>query len=402
VRTREGKEHGSLAKAKGRATQNGSGFAGRKANKEEETTCCISIQELLIRNIPGAELEQGIRLLKRGQLWENKRGVWWKAWRTLSCREAGCCLRAWCSWPWAAPEGSACDLGLPWLWRAAGSRGWQPAGRSAARTWCTPEGHPGGPLQWDLQEALPLAQCALPQVQRVSPSPSPPPCFSLELLNPSAVMPEVWKHWRVLLWGLVCNARHPHAGSSPLPPVCAPAVGGAQQGVQVGASAQCPGCQGSGLKVSIRQLGPNMIQQMQHVCNDCRGSGYARACLPPLSPRGPSSGIRVTAPLACMPPFALLAVELDGPCSGAPRGAACACGVGAGEVINEKDKCPQCKGSKVVQEKKLLDVHVEKGMQHGQKITFQGEADEAVSASRDTHPGCCHAQQGAGLPLGRS
>lgn len=52
----------------------------------------------------------------------------------------------------------------------------------------------------------------------------------------------------------------------------------------------------------------------------------------------------------------------------------------AGEVINEKDKCPQCKGSKVVQEKKLLDVHVEKGMQHGQKITFQGEADEAVSS----------------------
>lgn len=50
----------------------------------------------------------------------------------------------------------------------------------------------------------------------------------------------------------------------------------------------------------------------------------------------------------------------------------------AGETINEKDKCGQCKGQKVVQEKKLLEVHVEKGMQHGQKITFQGEADEAV------------------------
>lgn len=92
------------------------------------------------------------------------------------------------------------------------------------------------------------------------------------------------------------------------------------KGSKSGAPATCPGCQGSGLKVSIRQLGPNMIQQMQHVCNDCKGSG---------------------------------------------------------EVINEKDKCPQCKGAKVVQEKKLLDVHVEKGMQHGQKITFQGEADEA-------------------------
>jgi DnaJ family protein A protein 2 len=49
----------------------------------------------------------------------------------------------------------------------------------------------------------------------------------------------------------------------------------------------------------------------------------------------------------------------------------------AGETIVEKDRCGQCKGQKVVQDKKLLEVHVEKGMQHGQKITFQGEADEA-------------------------
>ena len=47
----------------------------------------------------------------------------------------------------------------------------------------------------------------------------------------------------------------------------------------------------------------------------------------------------------------------------------------------EKDRCGQCKGQKVVQDKKLLEVHVEKGMQHGQKITFQGEADEAVCVS---------------------
>jgi DnaJ family protein A protein 2 len=50
----------------------------------------------------------------------------------------------------------------------------------------------------------------------------------------------------------------------------------------------------------------------------------------------------------------------------------------AGEVIHEKDKCPQCKGRKVMQDKKMLEVHIEKGMQNGQKITFQGEADEAV------------------------
>ena len=50
-----------------------------------------------------------------------------------------------------------------------------------------------------------------------------------------------------------------------------------------------------------------------------------------------------------------------------------------GEVISERDGCTQCKGNKVVQEKKVLEVHVEKGMKHGQKIVYPGEADEAVS-----------------------
>nr|AMO51602.1 DnaJ protein [Piper colubrinum] len=92
------------------------------------------------------------------------------------------------------------------------------------------------------------------------------------------------------------------------------------KGSKSGASGRCYGCQGSGMKVTTRQIGPGMIQQMQHVCPDCRGSG---------------------------------------------------------EVISERDKCSQCKGNKVTQEKKVLEVHVEKGMQHGQKIVFAGEADEA-------------------------
>jgi DnaJ family protein A protein 2 len=36
----------------------------------------------------------------------------------------------------------------------------------------------------------------------------------------------------------------------------------------------------------------------------------------------------------------------------------------------------------VTQEKMVLEVHVEKGMQHGQKIVFEGQADEAVSKVR--------------------
>ncbi|XP_078437010.1 dnaJ protein homolog 2-like [Wolffia australiana] len=92
------------------------------------------------------------------------------------------------------------------------------------------------------------------------------------------------------------------------------------KGSKSGASSRCAGCQGSGVKVTIRQLGPGMIQQMQQPCSDCRGTG---------------------------------------------------------ETISEKDRCPNCKGEKVVPEKKVLEVHVEKGMQHGQKVTFAGEADEA-------------------------
>ncbi|KAI7734724.1 hypothetical protein M8C21_015431, partial [Ambrosia artemisiifolia] len=95
------------------------------------------------------------------------------------------------------------------------------------------------------------------------------------------------------------------------------------KGSKSGASMKCSGCQGSGMKVSIRHLGPSMIQQMQHPCNECKGTG---------------------------------------------------------ETINDKDRCSQCKGEKVVQEKKVLEVHVEKGMQNGQKITFPGEADEACKA----------------------
>lgn len=128
-------------------------------------------------------------------------------------------------------------------------------------------------------------------------------------------------------------------------------------GSKTGASGRCVGCQGSGMKVSIRQLGPNMIQQMQHVCTDCKGSGPVNcSCYSGIS----LLLLSATDHHLVVESLKVLVLFL------------------AGEVINEKDKCGQCKGQKVVQDKKTLEVHVEKGMQHGQKITFQGEADEAV------------------------
>lgn len=93
----------------------------------------------------------------------------------------------------------------------------------------------------------------------------------------------------------------------------------------------CSGCQGSGMKVQTRHLGPSMIEQMQQPCNECKGTG---------------------------------------------------------ESISNRDRCTQCKGEKVVQEEKVFEVHVEKGMRHGQKITFTGEADEAVCTTELYLHGC--------------
>lgn len=49
---------------------------------------------------------------------------------------------------------------------------------------------------------------------------------------------------------------------------------------------------------------------------------------------------------------------------------------GEGEIINEKDRCSTCKGKKVCNETKILEVHVDKGMRENQKILFRGEGDQ--------------------------
>ncbi|KAI0646740.1 hypothetical protein C8Q79DRAFT_999870 [Trametes meyenii] len=91
------------------------------------------------------------------------------------------------------------------------------------------------------------------------------------------------------------------------------------KGGKEGAVRTCSSCSGRGVKITLRQMGP-MIQQLQQACDDCNGTG---------------------------------------------------------EVINNKDKCKQCNGKKVVAEKKMLEVHIDKGMRGGQTINFRGESDQA-------------------------
>ncbi|XP_076470499.1 dnaJ homolog subfamily A member 2-like [Babylonia areolata] len=90
-------------------------------------------------------------------------------------------------------------------------------------------------------------------------------------------------------------------------------------GGKPGAMVRCRTCSGRGVKVTLRQLGPGMVQQMQSICPDCQGEG---------------------------------------------------------ESFSERDKCKECKGKKVAKESKILEVHVDKGMSHEQKIPFRGEGDQ--------------------------
>jgi len=84
-------------------------------------------------------------------------------------------------------------------------------------------------------------------------------------------------------------------------------------------SSKCTNCDGSGVQMTMRHLGFGMVQQLQEKCRSCDGEG---------------------------------------------------------EVIRAKDRCPQCKGNKVKEEVKQLDVYIDAGMKHGQKIVFNGEGDQ--------------------------
>ncbi|XP_038220589.1 dnaJ homolog subfamily A member 2-like [Zerene cesonia] len=105
--------------------------------------------------------------------------------------------------------------------------------------------------------------------------------------------------------------------------ICGPCKG---VGGKPGSVVSCRDCHGQGIKVSYQQMAPNMTRQFQTRCHTCQGQG---------------------------------------------------------ETISEKDKCPKCKGKKVLNETKILEVHVEKGMRENQKITFRGEGDQQP----DTEPG---------------
>lgn len=78
------------------------------------------------------------------------------------------------------------------------------------------------------------------------------------------------------------------------------------------------------MKMQYRQIGPGLVQQVQSVCAKCSGQGT---------------------------------------------------------VIPDKDRCKKCLGSKIMEEVKDIEVHVDRGMSHGTKIVVRGEGDEEVRFS---------------------
>jgi len=91
------------------------------------------------------------------------------------------------------------------------------------------------------------------------------------------------------------------------------------RGGKKGSIEKCQTCRGNGIEVKIHMIGPGMAQQIEQVCSHCHGQG---------------------------------------------------------EIIAAKDRCKTCNGKKTVRDRKILEVHIEKGMRDGQKIVFSGEGDQ--------------------------
>ncbi|KAI9734475.1 MAG: hypothetical protein M1818_006864 [Claussenomyces sp. TS43310] len=88
----------------------------------------------------------------------------------------------------------------------------------------------------------------------------------------------------------------------------------------------CERCQGSGMTIGLRQVGPGLVTQERVECATCSGSG---------------------------------------------------------SVFKEKDRCRKCKGKRTTSERKVLEIYIPRGAMEGEKIVLEGEADQVP----DQQPG---------------
>lgn len=80
------------------------------------------------------------------------------------------------------------------------------------------------------------------------------------------------------------------------------------RGSRKGAAQMCMTCHGTGMQVRMHQIIPGMVQQVSTVCQSCQGQG---------------------------------------------------------QRISHKDRCKACGGRKIMRQKKILEVHIDKGESEG-------------------------------------
>ncbi|RNC37677.1 putative chaperone DNAJ protein [Trypanosoma cruzi] len=101
--------------------------------------------------------------------------------------------------------------------------------------------------------------------------------------------------------------------------ICGACEGG---GIKPGAERRtCVACRGQGVQTFVQELFIGMHQRMQQTCQSCGGEGT---------------------------------------------------------TVRDVDICGRCRGSGIVKDQKILEVHIEKGMKHQDVVRFDGEGNEVV------------------------
>jgi DnaJ-class molecular chaperone len=91
-----------------------------------------------------------------------------------------------------------------------------------------------------------------------------------------------------------------------------------EQEIEIAKKLNCNLCDGKGIRLMMRQVGPFMTQQ-QAKCNGCDGEGI---------------------------------------------------------IVSVQDRCQNCKGKKISKKDHTLEIFIEKGMKNGQKLIFHGESHQ--------------------------
>lgn len=99
------------------------------------------------------------------------------------------------------------------------------------------------------------------------------------------------------------------------------------------------------------------------ICSVCTGSGGKTGTKPKICD-------------TCKGQGSFTKLMQVGPGLVAPTTVACSTCSGEGKFFKDKDRCKKCKGARVVQQKKMLELYIPPGSREGEKIVLAGEADQ--------------------------